>query len=157
MYNYINSSSLDGTWKSVNKSWGHSLHQICSRTGSFPPALARYFIEKFSNRGDKVLDPFSGKGTAPLEACLSGRIGIGNDLAPEAYVLTYAKVRPISFKTAKRYLDNIKSKMNSTNIDLSEAPEDVVVFYHPETLKQIMELRELLQDENSDEATFIKH
>jgi len=156
MYNYINSSSLDGTWKFVNKSWGHSLHQICSRTGSFPPALARYFIEKFSNRGDKVLDPFSGKGTAPLEACLSGRIGIGNDLAPEAYVLTYAKVRSVSFKIAKRYLGNIKSKMNSTNIDLSEAPEDVSVFYHPETLRQIIKLRELLQDENSDEATFIK-
>jgi len=129
---------------------------MCSRTGSFPPALARYFIEKFSKKGDRVLDPFSGKGTAPLEACLSERIGIGNDLAPEAYVLTYAKVRPVSFKTAKRYLDEIKHKMDIVNVDLSEAPEDVAVFYHPETLKQIIALKELIQDDDSDEAIFTK-
>lgn len=156
MYRYVNSASLNGSWKFVKKTWGHSLHRMCSRTGSFPPALARYFIEKFSKKGDRVLDPFSGKGTAPLEACLSERIGIGNDLAPEAYVLTYAKVRPVSFKTAKRYLDKIKHKMDTVNVDLSEVPEDVAVFYHPETLKQIIALKELLQDDDSDEAIFIK-
>jgi DNA modification methylase len=59
--------------------------------GSFPPALARWAVEKFSDRGQVVLDPFSGKGTVPLEACISNRFGVGNDLAPEAYVVTRAK------------------------------------------------------------------
>ncbi|HHY34837.1 MAG TPA: site-specific DNA-methyltransferase [Firmicutes bacterium] len=59
----------------------------------FPPSIPRYFIEKCTRPGDMVLDPFCGRGTTPLEACLSGRIGVGNDLNPVAYYLTRAKIR----------------------------------------------------------------
>ena len=45
-------------------------------------------------RGDVVLDPFSGRGTTPLQACAEGRIGVGNDLNPFAHLLTAAKVEP---------------------------------------------------------------
>ena len=41
-----------------------------------------------------VLDPFSGRGTTPLQACAEGRIGAGNDLNPFAQILTAAKVDP---------------------------------------------------------------
>ena len=44
--------------------------------------------------GDVVLDPFSGRGTAPLQAAAEGRIGVGNDLNPFAHLLTAAKVEP---------------------------------------------------------------
>lgn len=44
-----------------------------------------------------VIDPFCGRGTTPLEACLSGRIGIGNDLNPLAYHLTRAKTQVPSY------------------------------------------------------------
>jgi site-specific DNA-methyltransferase (adenine-specific) len=58
----------------------------------FPPNLPHYFIQKCTEPGDVVLDPFCGRGTAPLEACLEGRIGFGNDLNDLAYALTRAKV-----------------------------------------------------------------
>jgi len=153
-YEYISSYSLEDGWKNIKKSWGHSLHGMCSRTGSFPPPLARYFIQKFSEPGDKVLDPFSGKGTAPLEACVNGRFGIGNDSSPEAYVLTHSKVKPVSLKRIKRYLKNIANKLHP--LDAASENANVQLFFHSETLEQILAWRELLIDDFSSEGIFTK-
>ena len=54
--------------------------------------------------GDVVLDPFSGRGTAPLQALAEGRIGVGNDLNPLAHVLTAAKVEPATPAEARTRL-----------------------------------------------------
>jgi hypothetical protein len=67
---------------------------MCSYLGSFPAALAHAFITRFSRAGDVVFDPFSGRGTVPLEACTGRRIGAGNDLNPLAALLTSVKVDP---------------------------------------------------------------
>ena len=42
----------------------------------------RFFIEKLSAPGDKVYDPFMGRGTTLLEAALLDRIPVGNDINP---------------------------------------------------------------------------
>ncbi|MEW6522942.1 MAG: DNA methyltransferase [Bacillota bacterium] len=79
-------------WKIPGKRWGHRLHAMCSYMAMFPPSIPHYFIAKCTDPGDVVLDPFSGRGTTPLQACLEGRTGVGNDLNPLAYMLTRAKV-----------------------------------------------------------------
>jgi site-specific DNA-methyltransferase (adenine-specific) len=81
-------------WKDQQRLWGPALHPMCSYLASFPAALAHAFIGRYSRRGDVVLDPFSGRGTTPLQACAEGRIGVGNDLNPFAHLLTAAKVEP---------------------------------------------------------------
>jgi hypothetical protein len=81
-------------WKDQQRLWGHSLHPMCSYLASFPAALAHAFIARWSRPGDVVLDPFSGRGTTPLQACAEGRVGVGNDLNPFAHLLTAAKVDP---------------------------------------------------------------
>jgi hypothetical protein len=81
-------------WKDQARLWGPALHPMCSYLASFPAALAHAFIGRYSRRGDVVLDPFSGRGTVPLQACAEGRIGVGNDLNPLAHLLTAAKVEP---------------------------------------------------------------
>ncbi|HEX3427730.1 MAG TPA: DNA methyltransferase [Candidatus Limnocylindrales bacterium] len=83
-------------WKDQQRLWGHAFHPMCSYLASFPAALGHAFIGRFSRRGDVVLDPFSGRGTTPLQACAEGRIGVGNDLNPFAHLLTSAKVDPAS-------------------------------------------------------------
>src|SRR6266511_149412 len=65
-------------WKDQRRLWGHSLHPMCSYLASFPAALAHAFIARWSRPGDVVLDPFSGRGTTPLQACAEGRVGVGN-------------------------------------------------------------------------------
>src|SRR5512143_792286 len=86
--------ALERDWKAQPRLWGHSLHPMCSYLASFPAALAHAFVARYSRPGDVVLDPFSGRGTTPLEACVDGRIGVGNDLNPFAHLLTAAKVEP---------------------------------------------------------------
>ena len=81
-------------WKDQQRLWGHSFHPMCSYLASFPAALTHAFIARYSRPGDVVLDPFSGRGTTPLQACAEGRLGIGNDLNPFAHLLTAAKVDP---------------------------------------------------------------
>jgi site-specific DNA-methyltransferase (adenine-specific) len=81
-------------WKDQQRLWGHSYHPMCSYLASFPAALAHAFISRYSRRGDVVLDPFSGRGTTPLQACAEGRVGLGSDLNPFAHLLTAAKVDP---------------------------------------------------------------
>ena len=74
------------------RNWGHPWHSLCSYHGKLKPAIAHFMIERFTRRGDIVLDPLCGVGTIPFEACLQGRIGIGNDLSELAYVVTKAKL-----------------------------------------------------------------
>jgi DNA methylase len=81
-------------WKDQQRLWGHAFHPMCSYLASFPAALSHAFVGRYSRRGDVVLDPFSGRGTTPLQACAEGRIGVGNDLNPFAHLLTSAKVEP---------------------------------------------------------------
>ena len=81
-------------WKEQQRLWGHSFHPMCSYLASFPAALAHAFIARYSRPGDVVLDPFSGRGTTPLQACAERRVGVGNDLNPFAHLLTAAKVDP---------------------------------------------------------------
>ena len=86
--------ALETDWKGQPRLWGHAYHPMCSYLASFPAALAHAFIARYTRPGDVVLDPFSGRGTTPLQACAEGRIGVGNDLNPLAHVLTAAKIEP---------------------------------------------------------------
>src|SRR5881296_2070861 len=86
--------ALAPEWKDQQRLWGHPFHPMCSYLASFPAALTHAFIARYSRPGDVVLDPFSGRGTTPLQACAEGRIGVGNDLNPFAHLLTAAKVEP---------------------------------------------------------------
>ncbi len=86
--------AIEPEWKDQARLWGHSLHPMCSYLASFPASLAHAFIARYSRPGDVVLDPFSGRGTAPVQAAAEGRIGVGNDLNPLAHVLTAAKLEP---------------------------------------------------------------
>jgi site-specific DNA-methyltransferase (adenine-specific) len=95
-------------WKDQPRLWGPALHPMCSYLASFPAALAHAFIGRYSRRGDVVLDPFSGRGTTPLQACAEGRIGVGNDLNPLAHLLTAAKVEPATPAEAATRLASLR-------------------------------------------------
>jgi site-specific DNA-methyltransferase (adenine-specific) len=100
---------LDAEWKHQPRMWGHAFHPMCSYLGAFPAALAHAFIARWSRPGDVVVDPFSGRGTVPLQACAERRIGVGSDLNPLAYALTAAKVDPPSHATAALRLAELHS------------------------------------------------
>ena len=100
--------ALEPEWKDQQRLWGHSFHPMCSYLASFPAGLVHALIARYTRPGDVVLDPFSGRGTTPLQACAEGRIGVGNDLNPFAHILTAAKVDPPTRAEAKTRLGALR-------------------------------------------------
>jgi hypothetical protein len=62
----------------VNAFWtagqrrGHSIHEISYRA-CFKAQLPAFFVERLTDPGDRVFDPFSGRGTTAVQAALMGR------------------------------------------------------------------------------------
>ena len=60
----------------------------------FPVEFARAVIQDLSRRGDTVLDPFCGRGTAPYVAMVADRGAVGCDVNPVAWVYAAVKTDP---------------------------------------------------------------
>lgn len=143
--------SLDGgttssgaLWHAISPRWGHSMHTMCSYQGMFPAKVAHYFIQQYSEPGDLVLDPFSGRGTVPLQARAEGRQVISNDLNPLAYVLSRAKSAPPTWGSVMSYLDTLERSYHTCLNQVPDVPADIRMLYHPNTLRQICFLRDIL-------------
>jgi hypothetical protein len=91
-----------------------------------------------------------------LEACILGRVGIGNDLSPEAFILTHSKVKAPSLEKVNKYIKQVSGKLDLSGTNIESVDEDVKVFFHPKTLKQIIAWKECLSDELSNESIFVK-
>ena len=124
------------------------MHSLCSYQGKLKPAIAYHLIHRFTEQGDVILDPFCGVGTIPLEACLSGRVGIGIDINPIAYANTIAKVRKLN-------KGKINAELNRLQVYISEHPASndeilatddklpisngkISEYYHADTLREII-------------------
>ena len=118
--------------------------------GVFAPRLPHYFIQKFTKRGDVVLDPFSGRGTTPLQACVEGRIGIGIDANPAAYALTLAKVSPPDPIILRNRIDDLSNDMFFADVD--HEPRHIKMLFEKETLRQLVFLKQNLNVSNSEDA-----
>jgi site-specific DNA-methyltransferase (adenine-specific) len=152
--------AIEPEWKAQPRLWGHSLHPMCSYLASFPAALAHAFIARYSRPGDVVLDPFSGRGTASLQAAAEGRIGIGNDLNPFAHLLTAAKAEPPTAAEARTRATALRlawASGSSAWLDLAAAiqdspsrggpepvPDEVALAFHQRTFAQLLFLRDAL-------------
>jgi hypothetical protein len=114
-----------------------SLHEVSYRA-CFKAELPRFFIQLFSKAGDVVYDPFMGRGTTILEAALSQRRVIGNDVNPLSRVLTEARLHPPKDDEVLERLGRIRFR-NGQKADL-----DLSMFYHKETESEIVCLRKYL-------------
>lgn len=62
----------------------------------FPEELPHRFIQLYTFKGDVVLDPFCGSGTACLAALKDGRHYIGYDIEPEYVKLANQRIKKYS-------------------------------------------------------------
>ena len=67
-------------------------HTLYAYPAKFIPHVVRYAIDKYTDEGDWVFDPFAGYGTVGIEASLMGRNAELWDLNPITRVLTYASI-----------------------------------------------------------------
>ncbi len=120
-----------------------SWHSMCSYLGSFPAPLASYFIKHFSNTGDVVLDPFSGRGTTLLEARILNRKSVATDLNPIALALSEAKNTNFTKEEIFERIEQLE-KIYDPALYLPEAlaqPDEIHLIFHPRTLAQLCYLK----------------
>ncbi|MDE3155248.1 MAG: site-specific DNA-methyltransferase [Acidobacteriota bacterium] len=137
----IDGGAAIGVQTFVNEFWtsrqrmAHSLHEISYRA-CFKPQLPGFFIERLTSPGGVVYDPFSGRGTTVLEAALHGRAAIGCDVNPLSAVLLEPRLSPPTLEEVAARLDEIDYR------DAGPLADDLLVFFHPETLREIGALRQ---------------
>jgi hypothetical protein len=120
----------------------HRFHSLCPYFAMFPESFAQLWIEKLSKRGDIVLDPFSGRGTTPFQALLSGREAIGNDINPVAFCLTRAKTNAPRQAAVKQRITALENRYAAGQGEVGPPlPRFFSYAYAPETLRQLLFLR----------------
>ena len=133
--------------KATNEYWtsgqrqAHSLHEISYRA-CYKPQLPRFFIERLTEPGDAVYDPFMGRGTTLLEAWLLKRRPLGNDINPLSRVLLEPRINPPPLDAVAQRLDSID--LGKAGAEAVKENRELKVFYHPNTLRQIIALKEYL-------------
>ncbi|NLS45485.1 MAG: site-specific DNA-methyltransferase [Firmicutes bacterium] len=123
-------------WTSKQRA-AHSLHEISYRA-CFKPQLPRFFITRLTAENDIVYDPFMGRGTTIIESALLGRIPIGCDINPLSRIITLPRLFPPE-------IIEVRERLGTIDLEKSrDIQEDLLVFYHPETLRSITSLRDYL-------------
>ena len=127
----------------VNEFWtagqrqAHSIHEVSYRA-CFKPQLPEFFIAPLTISGEGVLDPFMGRGTTPVQAALMGRRPMGNDINPLSALLTRPRLAPPP-------LAAVALRLKAVTWDMAcKVRDDLLAFYHPDTLRQVCALREWL-------------
>jgi len=134
----------DGIACYTNEFWtakqrqGNRIHEISYRA-CFKPQLPSFFIQRLTRPGDIVYDPFMGRGTTLIEAALQGRIPYGNDTNPLSKALVEPRLNPPSLTEISQRLGEIP-----WNRFQEIENEDLLVFYHPQTLTKLEGLRNWL-------------
>lgn len=60
----------------------------------FPVDFAFQVVEKYSDCGDNILDPFAGRASSVYAACASGRLGTGIEINPVGWIYGKGKTNP---------------------------------------------------------------
>src|SRR5437773_10782133 len=133
----------------INEFWtakqraASSVHEISYRA-CFKPQLPRFFVERLTAPGSSIYDPFSGRGTTALEAALLGRVPSATDINPLSRILLEPRLDPPALSEITARLKQVPWSR------AGRVRDDLLVFYHPETLRHLSALRRyLLQREAS--------
>src|SRR5512137_3080380 len=121
-----------------------SIHEISYRA-CFKPQLPRFFIDLLTRKGEFVYDPFSGRGTTVIEAGLSGRNVLANDANPLSRIITEPRFFPPDPSAVEKRLASLSRDSERVSIDL-----DLSMFYHRDTEKEIVALRDYLLRRRAD-------
>lgn len=80
---FLNFSQAEGRWS-----------RLGSYYAMFPVTFAEKVIRTWTEKGQTVIDPFCGRGTAPFVAMGMGRNAVGCDINPVAWLYSQTKVDP---------------------------------------------------------------
>jgi hypothetical protein len=126
-----------------------ALNAICPYFTMFPLVFPRKILGAYARKGQRVLDPFCGRGTTNFAARLAGLDTVGVDSNPVAAAITSAKLASTTpdavVHAARRILDE------SARVK-APSGEFWSLAYRPEVLRSLCQLREALLADCSSQA-----
>ena len=129
---------------------GSSIHEISYRA-CFKPQLPKYFIEKYTQEGEIIYDPFGGRGTTAIEAALLGRNFITNDINPLSTLFVRGRLNPPNLDEIENWFDaRIERNTEMDQIDLS-------MFFEKKTLQEINDIRNYFINKKSKNLDNVDH
>ena len=109
---------IDPSWSFADKTrkeTSYITHGYHRYPAKFIPQIVSRLTEKYTKKGELVVDPFGGCGTTLVESKVMGRPSIGIDINPVAVLMTKAKKTPIESCKIEKYFLNLKEKINLFN------------------------------------------
>jgi hypothetical protein len=121
----------------------------------FPPGFVERYVLAFTNPGDIVFDPFSGRGTTIFESLLLGREAFGLDINPVAACVSAAKADPPARSSLLNRIEDLRAKCSDGGPVDSPNTEFFRACYAQSTLRQVVFLRNSLKWKTSKVDRFI--
>jgi SAM-dependent methyltransferase len=135
----------------------HGFHYYPAK---FIPQFPGFFIQRFSEKGDLVVDPMCGAGTTLIEAALSGRRFFGCDIDPIAALIS--RVATTSFagygtrgdfeRRVKSLLLKVWKELKSERLKKIVIPTEkefpnALLWFREEVLRELILIRDIVLEE----------
>jgi DNA methylase len=120
----------------------HPLHSICPYFAMFPEEFVERHVLTYSEVGDLVFDPFSGRGTTVFQSLILGRRSAGTDVNPVAACISGAKADPPSLLAVLDRVTELENAYEHAEVD--DLGEFFHYCFHGKTLSQVVYLRSAL-------------
>jgi len=146
----LNQYRYEGEFWTSKQRKMHPIHYSISYRASFKPELPDYYIRRYTkNKTQIIMDPFSGRGTTVLQANLLGYKAIHNDLSPVSYFIVRSRQNIPSYE---EFIDRINqiNFQKKRKEPSSEEKERFYPFFHPDTYKELLNLREEYLNNKND-------
>lgn len=122
----------------------------------FPLEFAFDVVERFSKKGDYIIDPFAGRCSSIYAGGVLGRNSLGIEINPVGWLYGSVKLQPADKEEVTDRLLEIYGKRNYYNRAIERMPEFFRMCYCDEVLKFLLAARTHLDwKRNSVDATLI--
>lgn len=123
----------------------------------FPVPFAFHAIEKYTQPGDFVLDPFAGRASSIYAAAALGRTGCGIEINRVGWLYGKVKLNPAAKDDVENRIDSVaRYARRIVTEEVANLPEFFSHCYAPDTLRFLLAARRILQwKKNSVDATLM--
>lgn len=123
------------------------VHRLHPYLGKFIPQIVEIFLRKYFEAGQTVLDPFSGSGTALVQANELGINSVGCDISAFNVLLTRAKIKAYSVDEVRHEITDILEqvqKIYSDHANPNTESEFLKSWFAPQALNELLAFRSLI-------------